>query len=62
MVSIRISRLMSPVLDASCNQAGQVPTLTVLHDNVQCGVCPVYDAVVVSHYVWMLELPQQVHL
>lgn len=34
----------------------------MLHDNVQRGVSPVYDAVIVPHYVWVLELPQQVHL
>lgn len=52
----------SPFLDASADEAGQVPTLAVLHDNVQSGVSPVYDAVVVPYYVWVLELPQEVHL
>lgn len=34
----------------------------MLHDNVQRGVGPVYDAVIVPHYVRVLELSQEVHL
>lgn len=54
--------LQSPFLDASVDEARQVSSLAVLHDNVQRGVSPVYDAVIVPHYVWVLEFPQQVHL
>lgn len=52
----------SPFLDASGDEAGQVPTLAVLHYNVQSGVSPIYDAVIVPNYVWVLELPEEVHL
>lgn len=51
-----------PFLDASGDELGQVPALAVLHDNVQRGVTSVYDAVVVPYYVWVLKLPQEVHL
>lgn len=60
-ISTHITSL-SPFLDASVDEAGQVPALAVLHDNVQRGVSPVYDAVIVPYYVWVLELPQEVHL
>lgn len=51
-----------PFFDAPADETGQVPAFTVLHDNVESGVCAVYDAVVVPHNVWMLELPQEIHL
>jgi len=51
-----------PFFNAPTDETGQVPAFAMLHDNVERGVGAVYDAVVVPHFVWMLEFPQEVHL
>lgn len=51
-----------PLLDAPVDEAGQVPSFTELHDDVERGIGAVYDAVVVPHNVRVFELPQQVDL
>lgn len=51
-----------PLFDAPADETGEVATFTVLHDNVQRGVGAIYDAVIVPHYVRVLELPKEVHL
>ena len=43
-------------------QLAQVAARTVLHDNVNGQVFTVYDLVMVTHYVLMLQLSQDVHL
>lgn len=56
------TRTRLPLLDAPADEAGQVPSFTELHDDVERGVGAVYDAVVVPHNVGVFELPQQVDL
>lgn len=55
-------RLRSPLFDTAVDEAGQISTLAVLHDYVQPGVCAIDYAVIISDYVWVLELSQEVHL
>ena len=51
-----------PLGSALCYDGSQVPALTVLHDNVQSGLCAGNDAVMVAHNVGVTKLPQQIHL
>lgn len=52
----------TPFFDASGDEAGEVAAFAVLHNDVQCGVGPVYDAVIISHNVWMLQFTQEIDL
>ena len=42
--------------------SGQIPSLAVFHYNVQSSVGVVDNSVIVTHYVLMFKLPQQVDL
>ena len=50
----------TPFFDASGDEAGEVTAFTVLHNDVQCGVGPVNDTVIISHNVWMLQFTQEI--
>jgi hypothetical protein len=49
-----------PTLLTLLEQGPQIPTRTVLHDDVHCGLSAVDDAVVVADYVGVVELAQDV--
>lgn len=50
-----------PLFNALGDESGKVPALAELHHNIKRGVCAVNNAVIVSDYVRMSELSQQVH-
>ena len=53
---------MVPFSSALGYDGGQVPALTVLHDDIQSALCAGNDAVVVAHNVGVTKLPQEIHL
>ena len=52
----------TPFFDASGDEAGEVAAFAVLHNDVQCSVGPIYDAVIISHNVWMRQFTEEVDL
>ena len=52
---MQLARL--PFSFAPSDEAGEVPTLTVLHDDKDGGVGSVDDAIVVANNILMFQLP-----
>ena len=51
-----------PLLLHGTDGCGEVTTLTVFHDDVELGTATVNDAVVIHHYMFVLQLTQKIHL
>ena len=51
-----------PLLSGSGNDSSEVPSFTVLHNDIKCTLHSLYDSVMVTHNTRMSELSKQVHL